>query len=314
MANKPTNKDARSSSATVAETASIEKSLPIWKERLEIVTKVALVTIGTAYVAGLLILNTYLRRYGVNYLNFLQLEYVMVGLLWMFLVLAFTVTTFYVIYTFRAAFFEEGTTDRTIRLFLRKLSPGLGALFAFLSFLWFALHALSDYQLELFTKAGLLASLALLANSAAVMLLFRGVLGIFEAERHVKVNPGPHNDAVYWSKYYQLFYFAVTFFVALPLYSWYVFPQLSPVIGGARPQSVEFIIKSDNIEDLRFSGFEVLPESHSIGVQRVIFEGESFFLVASPTENEKQIAAIRISKEQIQTTLHLVKERPLPIQ
>src|ERR1044072_6874484 len=56
-----------------------------WKDSIEIASKLILSIVGICYVAGLLILNIHLRKYGVFHLNFLQIQYVMVGALWIFL-------------------------------------------------------------------------------------------------------------------------------------------------------------------------------------------------------------------------------------
>jgi len=56
-----------------------------WKEPIEVASKTLLVMAGVSYVVGLFILNFHLREYGIFYLNFLQIEYVMTGALWAFL-------------------------------------------------------------------------------------------------------------------------------------------------------------------------------------------------------------------------------------
>lgn len=54
-----------------------------WKDRLEVLSKIGLTLIGSSYAIGLLVLNMHIRQYGVAYLNFVQLQYVMVGALWL---------------------------------------------------------------------------------------------------------------------------------------------------------------------------------------------------------------------------------------
>ncbi len=58
----------------------------IWREAVETATKSGVAITGIAYIIGLLILNMHIRKYGVRYLSFLQIEYVMVGILLVFLV------------------------------------------------------------------------------------------------------------------------------------------------------------------------------------------------------------------------------------
>lgn len=80
----------------------VENQLPStlilrWRELIEIVSKTILTIISIAYIIGLLILNKYIMGYGVYYLNFLRIEYIMIGLVWGFLVAVIPSFAFYVI-------------------------------------------------------------------------------------------------------------------------------------------------------------------------------------------------------------------------
>lgn len=72
------------SSAPVSSIVNI-KNLRSFRDVVEISSKIIFTSIGLVYLFGFIILNNYLREYGVHYLNFLQIEYIMVGILFFIL-------------------------------------------------------------------------------------------------------------------------------------------------------------------------------------------------------------------------------------
>src|SRR5215470_9529305 len=57
-----------------------------FREVIEATAKVLVGVSVLSYIIGLLITNMHLRKYGVSHLSFAQFEYVLTGLLWLFLV------------------------------------------------------------------------------------------------------------------------------------------------------------------------------------------------------------------------------------
>src|SRR5215467_13283123 len=56
-----------------------------FREMLEASAKVLIGVSALSYILGLLITNMHLRKYGAFHLTFAQFEYVLTGLLWLFL-------------------------------------------------------------------------------------------------------------------------------------------------------------------------------------------------------------------------------------
>jgi hypothetical protein len=94
------------------------------KDNIETISKSFVLLLGIAYVIGLLILNFQLRNSGIHYLNFLQLEYVLVGTLWLFL--TFTTYSFLIgTHIYVKSIFSANTANR-----LKRISKALIILIA----------------------------------------------------------------------------------------------------------------------------------------------------------------------------------------
>jgi len=86
----PDNQESPSGKSAEQKVEESKQSLPLpsftkLKEVAEIASKFIFALTGLCYVAGLLIVNLHLREYGNFHLGFAQIDYIMVGALWMVL-------------------------------------------------------------------------------------------------------------------------------------------------------------------------------------------------------------------------------------
>jgi hypothetical protein len=125
------------------------KYLSSWRDTVEVISKAGVAVIGIAYIVGLLILNLHIRKYGVYYLSFLQIEYVMVGLLWAFLVGLIYCFLFLVLYRIKDTYQESQTKGRRVWHIMWKILKILFVVFTLFSSLSYVLSILSDNELTM---------------------------------------------------------------------------------------------------------------------------------------------------------------------
>jgi hypothetical protein len=207
----------------------------VLKDALEIISKAGILVVGGCYVSGLLILNLHLRQYGIFHLNFLQVEYVIVGALWTFLVryalglLIFTASRIKLIY-------------KRLVQGERLLSPNnIAHGCAFLLFISFGLYIntlLSDSKIRFFQAVNFYIWGIILLNALGIILL---VFTTSDIPYHIKKGMGQIFVA---AASFRIFIYSALLVIFLSVYTLSVFPSFSPAFGGGRKQKVELILRA----------------------------------------------------------------------
>lgn len=275
--------------------ATTSKDLSPWSGQLESISKAILGLVGFAYVIGLFILNFHVRRYGIYYLNFLQIEYVMVGALWIILVgwtYCLLAWIFFSIKNFSAS------AHRILSILSLLLS-----VFGGYSSLVIVLNVLTEAATVNFLKG----------HWRIIFVLCLGAISVFNVG--TKVKPvvdhfrSPQQKKLdmrfRFAHAFDASYFAILLIVGLSSYAAIAFPKISPIFGGGKPQKAEFLIKADSLGTVKAIGLQ-LPDSGKVGPLEVVFEASDFFLIIPPQGfANDNVKAIRLNKDLIDAAFYL---------
>lgn len=288
-----------------------------WREHIELASKTILILFGISYFAGLFILNLYIKSYGIHYLGFLQVEYVMVGGLWLFLtglMYCFVSEAAAQVQAIKVgeAKTQEGEqrqkpkTGTVIKVTIIRLVGLLVLMVIGIPLFNLVIGYVSDGKELIFTISYWKIIFALGMSASWVGIFGRGLyvayLTFVHKKKFEKVIPIPLKRGIYFDAMWN----GLLLIGALSFYSKYAYPEFSPAFGGGRKQKVEFIIKADQISTMAALGLQVASDSRSTGTVEVIFEAPDFFAITPPQDfGNKQVKAIRIKKDIVDAALYL---------
>lgn len=287
--------DKQANDRTAAEGLSI-RDPSTWSGKLEPISKAILGLVGLAYVIGLFILNFHVRRYGIYYLNFLQIEYVMVGALWIVLTGWTYCLMAWVFFSIKKIFSDPASKTRGIFDLLFRCWVGYTSLVL-------VLHIL--------TEAGTLNYLK--GHWRMIFVLCLGAASIFNVGTKVKPlivhirspQPKPLDRSLGFGQAFDAAFFAILLISGLSSYAAIAFPRISPIYGGGKPQKAEFLIKPDRLDTVKAIGLQ-LPDNRKVGPLQVVFEASDFFLIIPPQGfSNDNVKAIRLNKELIDAAFYL---------
>lgn len=273
------------------------------RETLETLLRLGFALLGGCYVVGLLILNSYLAQFGISSLNILDVQYIMAGALWIFLIV-FVCCQLLLI--FEGPKYIKQAWKQGLRLL-----PIMTAVILGLSpiMLIYVVQFASGFELRLTNGSNprpLFIVLGILILTAlTVRYLWNDIRALLAAivPEHAtdKVEP-----VTKWINLFMALFRTVLVIGLIPAYSFSVFPKLSSALGGGRPQEVEFLGNVKHIDTLNSIGLSVSSEKRRFGPLEVIFEGSDFFLVAPPKDvkSEDNLKAIRINKDLIDAAFY----------
>jgi hypothetical protein len=272
-----------------------------WGGPIETASKVAVGMIALAYVVGLLILNQHVRKYGIYYLGFLQIEYVMVGMLWAFLV-GLMCCLLIVIFDRARQIFEARKAANKHKAIVKAAGYFLMACFIGYTALGFVLSVLTEDNPVRYT-----------GHWTIISALVFGALSIFnirtkvsELGTHLLSEHAQSNKNSKFYRIFDLFYFTVIFVSVLSIYANNAFPKISPTYGGGKPQQANFLIKNDQVETVKAMGLQLPQDNRTVGPLEVVFEASDFFLIIPPQGfTNAKIKAIRLNKDLIDAAFYL---------
>lgn len=287
------NKADNALTANVPSTANIST----WRGLIETVSRIVVGLIALAYVLGLLILNFHVRKYGIYYLNFLQIEYIMVGMLWAFLVGSMCCLLL-VLWHMTKQIYE---TRKTKAIFGNIFSL-LAVAFAGYTSLIYVLNVLTETPTVRFSGFWRI----LWALAFACMSIFNLGTKVMDLKGFVFSEKSQREESGKFARLFDMSYHTIVIIVALSVYANSVFSKLSPTFGGGKPQNVEFLIKTDERETVKAIGFQLAEDSRTIGPLEVVFEAPEFFLISPPAGlNNERVRAIRLNKDLIDAAFYL---------
>ncbi len=268
-----------------------------WRGLGEAASRIVVGLIGLAYVIGLLILNLHVRKYGIYYLNFLQIEYVMVGMLWACLVGS--------MYCLLIAIFGRARQiykTRERKAIFENIVYLLLTLLVAYTCLVFVLNVLTEA--ETVRYSGYWKILGVLFLSAIGV--FNVGSKVIELRTHLLSERAQRDKHSKFAQFFDIFYMTVLLVVILGIYSNSVFPKISATFGGGKPQKAQFLIKTDRMETVKTMGLELQGDTPRVGPLEVVFEASDFFLIIPPQgfTNDK-IKAIRLNKDLIDAAFYL---------
>jgi hypothetical protein len=292
----PNDKNAEVATAASGPTS---RSISTWREPIEIASKVLVAFIGLSYVIGLLILNLHVRKYGIFYLNFLHVEYVTVGILWICLVAWVSFLMVSIFHRCKQIWATRNSKEAREHVLFLVLT-----LFVGYSTVWYVLMVLtasSDQRLPFSVDWKMLGVLLFGAAGA-----FNIGIKLNDLAKYFRSERAKTNRAYKFFLGYDVLYYIVLLVVGLSTYAGYAFPRISPTFGGGKPQRAEFLIKKDRIDTVKSIGLQVPAEGLKVGPLEVVFEASDFFLIKPPQGFANvDVKAIRLNKDLIDAAFYI---------
>lgn len=288
----------------------IYENLTSWRDAIETTTKGLVVFVGLAYVIGLFVLNMHVRRYGMHYLGFLQIEYVMAGILWLFLtavMFSWVLLNKKLLKDAWSIVIDKAWKDKG----WKARASGMLALTIYAPFQLAV--SLSIPAWILFIVSGGTVDFYSWEMIKILLYLLSGCIGIFNIvseARKIFKKDGSSTGRSRADNFLFTFFYVALFFSGISRYSTNAFPKLASVFGGGSGQKLQFIIKKDNVDTISTLGWSVDQGSRLIGPFGVILESPDSFLLSMPEtpDKDKKIKAVRLNKDIVEAVLYLTEK------
>jgi hypothetical protein len=263
----------------------------------EALPKVALAVVGSAYVIGVFIRSVHVMSYGLFYLDFLKVEYVLTGILWIVLTAA---TYIYLNYLIRGIKNDWNTSKRSkpIRtlIYLLWTISSLGFLVGLV--LW----SLSP---QLYNLPASLIVVAILILTVTIIHALQSSLKRLMAKR---LRNSTDLKAPNASEMLSMF-LGVVF--CLSLYARFAFPKLSHRWGGGSPQSAVLVVKNEKLESFIQMSFGVDPATRRTTPVVIILEGPDFLFLLPPAgTDQSSFTGVRFPKDALDAIYYLPERHP----
>lgn len=273
-------------------------NLNIIRESAEIIFRLGVVALAACYVIGLLILNLYLREYGIHHVALAQTDYVLVGALWLFLVGAtYSVGAWVwsiILPEIKGWKESKSKWKSAIKLiiYLVLLVPMSG----------YALAQLGEGKISFLSFRYFYVVLLLFSSALTIYYIIYSCQGLVSTA-YVPVAP-------YRRRFVQYFVFSqiLALLLSLSLYATYVHPYLSPVYGGGMTKPMIFHVKSGAMDTIQTLGFSVSSNDRKLGPLENLFEAPDYFVVLPPDGFGKDVKSIRLNKDLFDAVIYPEKK------
>jgi hypothetical protein len=266
---------------------------------LETVSRCALLGSAALYGIGLLIANFNSQLYGRYGLGFVEAQYVLVGLLWLALtLLGFALT--------RTAFrWVEGRGPWTVRPLKQNVTNALWVVLGWLGLL--CVYTMVINFLGVANPFWSWQSLAILGVLMMTNLAFGALFQETWGEMKSRSQPSDSFLVKLWkADSIQLTKRVLYFLTALSLYATYVYPQLSPAVGGGKLHQAEIMIRQD-----RRSIFDGMAEFKidkvgKLGPVGIVAESDESIIVTAPDKPWWKVGgpSLRLKKDLIELVIY----------
>ena len=250
---------------------------------LEPMAKSTVAVVAICYAFGLVIKNTYLARWSSFSADFVDVEYVLTGALFLFLVSAGTALwalTLGMIYNTRKAWYKGHRGRATWRI-IRSFILGSAAITVILAFL------LRDYSWHL-----VVAALIVIGLPAAGLLLRKRLLVVW---RRLIWNTDTRGEI-------PILFFVVALgsFFAIYVYINTIYTRVSPAYGGGQPILIELRVDNDGYKTLTSVDLKpMLRDSEPIFIAELIFEDDECLTIVAPCAKPNKSAVARLERRNI---------------
>jgi hypothetical protein len=269
-------------------------------QTIEIITKVGALLFFGCYIAGLLILNLHLAQYGIFHLGFLQIDYVMSGALWLFLVGAAYSIIVHSKAMVSSAFYDWRAKKNRWWVALRI------ALLVFTTVIFgdYILKKVSVEKIS-YREASTWAIYGNLLSTALVLMWIR--YDLRHSIRRFIFNKIDNEQQPVTGHVIGVFDRTILILGLITTYALYTFPKLSPAFGGGKQQKAELIAKLDKLPILTNLGLPVQQEGQKLEPVEIIFEDADFFYVLplQNTGDSPSPKALRIRKDMIDGAVYI---------
>ena len=238
---------------------------------MEVVSRCALIGSASLYAIGLLIANFNAQQYGRYGLGFVEAQYALVGLLWL------TMTLFGFALTRSALRWMKGHGPWRGRPLKQNVKNGLWVITG-----WFGLAAAYTQVIFFLGVANALSWASLVIFGILVMT--NSTLGaLFQETWQDMKNRSKPSDSflvkLWNADSIQISRRVLFFFAAVSLYAAYVYPQMSPAMGGGKLHEAEIIIRQDR--RFLFDGMQEfkIDKAGKLGPVGIIAESDQSLIV-----------------------------------
>ena len=277
--------------------------------RVELLRQISSVFLGIAglcFVIGLLIVNIRLVRYGIYSSGFIRTEYILVGAFCIFILAFMRVAMSFGISIAKNAW--DALLKRSYVLASAKLILSIPFLILMPIF---ALLFLCSFNLDLLSWNIWVMLGILFIGNHYMDELYSGLLSIGD---HVKKSSDQENGANNrTSQLIDIFLPLLYLIIWLTLYANYVYPNISPAMGGGHRDKVLVAPTQAGIVIFRNIGFPFSSDSLSVGPIEILTESQDEIVLLLPDGSLKHesyhVSAIRVKKTLINGIIN-VTSRP----
>jgi hypothetical protein len=278
-----------------------------YRDLLEVASKVLIAISAISYITGFLILNMHLREYGVSQLSFAQSEYVIVGILWVFLtaysffVLDIFILPAYLAYKYNPKIIRDNF--KIMKIIFIGMSP-VCLLIIYLAY-FLPLYPLSDGKIDLLSWKGIRIVINLMIGAASIQALMHSFGRI---SKIIKLR-------LEFIPILESFIIIIVIIGILSGYSKLVYPIMSSVYGGGNHQSIMTVIKTEQVDMLNNVGFKVSSGDRKLGPLEVIYEASDYFIICVPESMKglERIKSIKLKKDMFDLVIYIDPDyKPIP--
>lgn len=257
------------------------------KEPVEVLSRFLLSTAGLSFVAGLLIVDFHLRRFGIFSASLAKAEYVMAGALWLGLT-----TVSYVVASSVLEAIRDSWRAWKGKRWVRAASGVLLAPMFSLTAAQFFVSQVSERKLSYDNKQFWVITAVMAFTALFLKYLIWSVKGSVDAlAEQGGVKKASFVDAVYLPLQQVFFLFST-----LALYAGLCYPHFAPVFGGGyRPKGV-LLPRPEYLESLRTLDLPVSLDGRFLGPIDIVFETDSYIYLAS-SDGKKDTRCIRLRQD-----------------
>jgi len=277
--------------------------------RADSLRQISSILLGVAslcFVIGLLIVNIRLVRYGIYSVSFARTEYILVGASCLFMLAFVRVVSSYGVSTAKSA--GHALLGRNYILASAKAIASI----LFLVFVpVLALLFLCNFSLDILRWNIWIMLAILFLGNHWMDEIYSGLLGIGDPDNRNPNNGSAANNRA--SRLIDILLPLLYFAMWLTLYAYYVYPNVSPAVGGGYRDKVLLAPTKMGKAVFRTMGLPFAADSMIVGPIEILTESQDEVVLLPPSDlweyESYSIRAIRVKKTMIDATINVAPKR-----
>lgn len=261
---------------------------------------------GLCFASGLLVVNLRLAKFGVFDSNFVRVEYVLTGALFLFLVAIAGFSFDHVLSNIRAALHRWKERHWATAIVQMSIS-----VLAYFGTQTFAIGVLSDYRVGFLSWK----ALAIIAIALAAAVHLRAALDRSQKIYVCLARRDEDETRVELSRHLNELGSSLAFvLVFIAAYAQYAYPYLSQAYGGGWREKVILIPTEHGTNVIKRLGFQTNPEQNFVGPVEILAESDKELIVLPDKSADERYNAhaIRLSMDLFDGVINVDSSRSNP--